>query len=92
MDAGLMNLGASWMFYLPPRQEQFSLWGTCSRDCLASANDNSKEFEFNIFAAFAHGHRHLTDLTLSKVSTDSKNRTLAKQIFRESNYDRFYQG
>ena len=91
IDAGLMNLGASWMFYLPPKQEKFSLWGTCSRDCLSHANGQN-DFEFNIFAAFAHGHRHLTDLTLSKVSKNSKNETVTKQVFKETNYDRFYQG
>ena len=89
IDAGLMNLGASWMFYLPPKQEKFSLWGTCSRDCLSHASGQADEFEFNIFAAFAHGHRHLTDLTVSKVSN---NGTTVNQVFQETNYDRFYQG
>ena len=84
-----MSLGASWMFYLPPKQENFSLWGTCSRDCLSRASGQKDEFKFNIFAAVAHGHPYLTDLTVSKVSN---NGTTVNEVFRESNYDRFYQG
>jgi len=28
-EAGHISLGATWMFYLPPKQESFSLYGTC---------------------------------------------------------------
>ena len=82
--------GASWMFYLPPKQKEFSLWGTCSNHCLEAAGLEDK---ITVFAGMAHGHRHLKDLTLSKVT---KNRdgevTAVEEVFREENYDRMYQG
>merc|ERR1712131_324388 len=89
MDAGLISSGASWMFYLPPKQKEFSLWGTCSNHCLEAAGLEDK---ITVFAGMAHGHRHLKDLTLSKVT---KNRdgevTAVEEVFREENYDRMYQ-
>ena len=36
-DAGHFQLGATWMFYLPPAQTDFELSGTCSKECLAAA-------------------------------------------------------
>jgi hypothetical protein len=36
-NAGHLSLGATWMFYLPPAQTDFELYGTCSKECLAAA-------------------------------------------------------
>ena len=82
--------GASWMFYLPPKQNEFSLWGTCSNHCLeAAGNDNN----ITLFAGMAHGHKYLKSLTLSKVTKDANgNVATVKKVFGEDNYDRMYQG
>ena len=82
--------GASWMFYLPPKQKEFSLWGTCSNHCLEAAGLEDK---ITVFAGMAHGHRHLKDLTLSKVTKNREGEvTAVEEVFREENYDRMYQG
>ena len=78
------------MFYLPPKQKEFSLWGTCSHHCLEAAGLEDK---ITVFAGMAHGHRHLKDLTLSKVTKNGDGEvTAVKEVFREENYDRMYQG
>ena len=78
------------MFYLPPKQKEFSLWGTCSNHCLeAAGNDNN----ITLFAGMAHGHKYLKSLTLSKVTKNDKGEVAAvEQVFGENNYDRMYQG
>ena len=79
------------MFYLPPKQKKFSLWGTCSKHCL----DAVRIYRDNItlFAGMAHGHKYLKSLTLSKVTQNDNGKVDAVQeVFSERNYDRMYQG
>ena len=87
INAGYLMTGATWMFYLPPKQTDFSLRGTCSGKCLKAAHLNDTN-EITVFAGMAHGHTHMTELKLSKVSEDGN----VTEIFTEKNYARLYQG
>ena len=87
INAGYLMTGATWMFYLPPKQEDFSLRGTCPGNCLKAAKLNASN-EITIFAGMAHGHTHMTNLKLSKVCENGE----VTEVFTENNYARLYQG
>lgn len=87
INAGYLMTGATWMFYLPPNQKDFSLRGTCHGSCLKAAKLNDTD-EITIFAGMAHGHTQMTGLKLSKVSENGE----VTEIFTENNYARLYQG
>ena len=86
-NAGYLMTGATWMFYLPPKQKDFSLRGTCSGSCLKAAKLNDTD-EITIFAGMAHGHTHMTSLKLSKISENGE----VTEVFTEKSYARMYQG
>ena len=73
-----MNVGAMFQFYLPPRQKNFSLWGTCSKNCLNAAHGSDEETDLKIFAAFAHGHQFMTDLALIKARVEVSMSTICE--------------
>ena len=87
INAGYLMTGATWMFYFPPKQTDFSLRGTCSGKCLKAAHLNDTN-EITVFAGMAHGHTQMTELKLSKVSENGD----VTEIFTEKNYARLYQG
>ena len=85
-DAGHISLGATWMFYLPPQQEHFKLYGSCNKECLAAAT-RSNNYQINIFAASSHGHKYAQSIRLSKVRGLDE----VQRIVDEPHYDRLYQ-
>merc|ERR1712227_650608 len=89
-EAGHLSLGATWMFYLPPNQENFSLYGSCNKECLAAAATLS-EFEngekIKIFAASSHAHKYATSIKLSQI----RNGQEINRLVDEPYYDRMYQ-
>ena len=56
------------MFYLPPAQESFKLYGSCNRECLQAAAGNENDYNMTIFAASSHGHMYMQKQKLSKIT------------------------
>ena len=56
------------MFYLPPAQESFKLYGSCNKECLQAAAKNENDYNMTIFAASSHGHMYMQKQKLSKIT------------------------
>ena len=56
------------MFYLPPAQESFKLYGSCNKECLQAAAGIDTNYNLTIFAASSHGHMYMQQQKLSKIT------------------------